>query len=187
MVRCDDAAHAERSTVSKGQSIQLDRTTLLPGHRVCCAVSGGADSTALLLAMHEANAEKQRPLGVVLTAVHVHHGLRGGEADADEAFVRSVCEKLGVPLTVQRVDTNARRAAEGEGLEEAARELRYAVFRELLAEGKADLIATAHTLNDQAETVAMKLLRGAWTEGLGGISPQLQTDGLRVVRPSTLR
>ncbi len=132
--------------------------------------------------MHEANAEKQ-PLGIVLTAVHVHHGLRGEEADGDEASVRSLCDNFSVPLTVHRVDTNARRNVEGEGLEEAARELRYAVFRELLSGGKADVIATAHTLDDQAETVIMKLLRGAWTEGLGGISPQLQTEGLRVIRP----
>jgi tRNA(Ile)-lysidine synthase len=143
--------------------------------------------------MHEANAAKE-PLGVVLSAAHVHHGLRGVEADADEAFVHELCERLVVPLTVFHVDTAARQAAEGEGVEEAARELRYEALRGLLAEGQVDAIATAHTLDDQAETVMMKLLRGAWTEGLGGISPELaekqgpgpRTQGAgigRVVRP----
>ncbi len=157
------------------------------GERVCCAVSGGADSTAMLLAMVEANARKDS-LGVVLSAAHVHHGLRGAEADADEEFVREVCGRLGVPLTVFRVDTAARMEAEGEGLEEAARTLRYEALRGLAVEA----IATAHTLDDQAETVVMKLLRGAWTEGLGGIAPVVErraesaerSEGVpRIVRP----
>jgi tRNA(Ile)-lysidine synthase len=136
------------------------------------AVSGGADSTALLLALVEVNAEK-KGLGIALSAAHVHHGLRGAEADGDEAFVRALCERLGVPLMVFRVDTAARQLAEREGMEEAARELRYAALRGL----EVDAIATAHTLDDQAETVVMKLLRGAWTEGLGGISPEVQGLG----------
>ena len=156
----------------------IDRPLFRAGDRVCVAISGGADSTALLLALAEANAAKE-PLGVVLSAAHVHHGLRGAEADADEAFVHELCERLAVSLTVFHVDTAARQAAEREGLEEAARELRYEALRGLLAEGRADAIATAHTLDDQAETVMMKLLRGAWTEGLGGISPVVQETGNR--------
>lgn len=156
------------------------------GERVCAAVSGGADSVALLLALVEANRAKES-LGVVLSAVHVHHGLRGAEADADEAFVRQLCEHFDVPHVVERVDVAARQAAEREGLEEAARELRYAVFWELMKSGKADVVATAHTLDDQAETVVMKLLRGAWTEGIGGIAPVVETAGQeqrgRIVRP----
>ena len=138
----------------------------------------------MLLALADANAARES-LGVVLSAVHVHHGLRGAEADADEAFVAALCTKLGIALTVTRVDTAARQTAEGEGLEAAARELRYGVFRRLLEAGQADLVATGHTLDDQAETVMMKLLRGAWTEGLGGISPVLEeTRGRgRIVRP----
>jgi tRNA(Ile)-lysidine synthase len=152
------------------------------GERVCVAISGGADSVALLLAMVEANkasAQNKEPLGVVMSAVHVHHGLRGDEADADEAFVRELCERLGVKLDVFRVDTAARQASMGEGLEEAARELRYAAFRQL----PVDSIATAHTMDDQAETVIMKMLRGAWTQGLSGISPLVVGDGPRIVRP----
>ncbi|WP_263379879.1 tRNA lysidine(34) synthetase TilS [Granulicella paludicola] len=157
------------------------------GERVCVAVSGGADSTALLLALVEANTavaagEKSRytkeslPLGVVLSAAHVHHGLRGVEADGDEAFLQELCDRLGVALTVFRVDTAARQAAEREGLEEAARELRYEALRGLAV----DAIVTAHTLDDQAETVMMKLVRGAWTEGLGGISPVVEGGGGKV-------
>ena len=156
----------------------LNRTLFNPGQRVACALSGGADSTALLLALLEANAEKES-LGIVLTAVHIHHGLRGDEADADEAFGRDLCNRLSVPLTVEHVDTLTRQQTEGEGVEEAARELRYSVFRRLLTTGQTDAVATAHTLDDQAETVLMKLLRGAWTEGLGGISPVLNLTGLK--------
>jgi tRNA(Ile)-lysidine synthase len=155
----------------------IDTTLVEAGERVCVAVSGGADSVALLLAMAEANtasAQNKEPLGVVLSAAHVHHGLRCAEADGDEAFVRALCERAGVPLTVFPVDTAARQSAEGEGMEEAARELRYAALQGLMKDGRVDAVATAHTLDDQAETVIMKLLRGAWTEGLGGISPQMQ-------------
>ena len=154
------------------------------GERVCVAVSGGADSVALLLAVAEANRGKEA-LGVVLSAIHVHHGLRGAEADADEAFVQELCNRLDVPLVVDRVDVAGRQAAVHEGLEEAARELRYRAFWELMKSGKADVVATAHTLDDQAETVMMKLLRGAWTEGIGGIAPVVEDKGRqgRVVRP----
>jgi tRNA(Ile)-lysidine synthase len=157
--------------------LRIDLSLMSAGERVCVAMSGGADSTALLLALIEANRAKEG-LGLVLSAVHVHHGLRGAEADADEAFVRELCARFEVALTVERVDVPARQAEEREGLEEAARELRYGVFWRLMAERRADVVATAHTLDDQAETVMMKLLRGAWTEGIGGIA-------LVVERPKT--
>src|ERR1700722_6606318 len=173
----DDGAMA-----GKVVHLGLDRTLVRAGEQVCVAVSGGADSVALLLGLVEANtasAQNKEPLGVVLSAAHVHHGLRGVEADADEAFVRELCGRVGVPLTEFRVDTAARQAAEGEGLEEAARELRYEALRGL----EVDVVATGHTLHDRAETVMMKLLRGAWTEGLGGISPEVQGLGkARLVR-----
>jgi tRNA(Ile)-lysidine synthase len=132
----------------------------------------------MLLAMQEANTRKDS-LGVVLSAAHVHHGLRGTAADEDQAFVIALCERLGVPLRVFRVDTAARQTAEGEGVEEAARVLRYEALRGL----DVDAVATAHTMDDQAETVVMKLLRGAWTEGLSGIAPEMQGTGSRLVRP----
>jgi len=163
-------------------TLGMDRGLVRAGERVCVAVSGGADSTALLLGLLEANrasAQNKEPLGIVLSAAHVHHGLRGGEADGDEAFVRELCEGLGVPLRVFRVDTAARQTAEREGLEEAARELRYEALRGLMSSGEAEVVATAHTLDDQAETVVMKMLRGAWTEGLGGISPVIESGGAK--------
>ena len=168
----------------KVANLALDRALLKAGERVCVAVSGGADSVALLLGLVEANspsAQNKEPMGVVLSAAHVHHGLRGAEADEDAAFVRELCERLGVPYKLIGVDVASRQALEGEGMEEAAREVRYMALRTL----EVDAVATGHTLDDQAETVMMKLLRGAWTEGLGGISPVVE-QGLgkaRVARP----
>jgi tRNA(Ile)-lysidine synthase len=148
----------------------LNRDHIHPGDRICAAVSGGADSVALLLLLHAANSLPRNALGVGLSAVHIHHGLRGAEADADLAFVQSLCARLDIPLHIRHADTTAHAAAHKETIEEAARNLRYAIFRELLA-AQTDSILTAHTLDDQAETVLMKLLRGAWTEGLSGIHP----------------
>ena len=158
----------------------MDGSLLRPGERVCVAVSGGADSTALLLALREQAAE----MGVGLSAAHVHHGLRGVEADGDEAFLRELCGRVGVSLTVFRVDTVGRQASAGEGVEEAARELRYEALWGLMAGGGVDAVVTAHTLEDQAETVMMKLLRGAWTEGLGGISAVVQKAAETTLAPS---
>ena len=162
--------------------LAIDLSLMSAGERVCVAVSGGADSTALLRALIEANRAKEG-LGAVLSAVHVHHGLRGADADADEVFVRDLCAGLEVPLIVERVDVAARQSEEREGLEEAARELRYGVFWRLMAD--VDLVVTAHTLDDQAETVVMKLLRGAWTEGIGGTAPVVQRSEIRDQRLGT--
>lgn len=150
-----------------------------PGQRVAVAVSGGADSVALLRRL----LAEQSALGIVLSVVHVHHGIRGEEAGADAAFVEALAGAHKLNFHLRRVD--APRAAEtrGETLEEAARNLRYAYFEELLAAGSADVVTTAHTLDDQAETVLYKLLRGAWTEGLSGIYPVLPVPGGSIVRP----
>ncbi len=147
---------------------------------MCIAVSGGADSTALLRTLVTQRAE----LGIVLSVVHVEHGLRGEFAARDATFVAALAEEFKLPCKVVAVDTPMRAAEQKESIEEAARNLRYQVFRDVLASGEADTIATAHTLDDQAETVLMKLLRGAWTEGLSGIHPVLRMDGAGVcVRP----
>jgi tRNA(Ile)-lysidine synthase len=154
------------------------------GERVAVAVSGGADSVALLVAMADARAET----GLVLSAVHVHHGLRGAEADGDAQFVAELAKKLDVPLRIEQGDVASLAAERRQGIEEAARSLRYRLFQELLASREVDTVATAHTLDDQAETVLMKMLRGAWTEGLGGIAPVVTVEGIgggrgRIVRP----
>lgn len=154
-----------------------------PGDRICVAASGGADSTALLRTLAAQSIE----LGIVLSVLHVEHGLRGDAALLDATFVAALAEQLGLPCEVVTVDTLARAAERRESIEEAARNLRYQAFRDILASGKADKIATAHTQDDQAETVLMKLLRGAWTEGLSGIHPVLAmnaTDaGQLCIRP----
>jgi tRNA(Ile)-lysidine synthase len=157
----------------------LSREHLRPGLRLAVAVSGGADSVALLRALLLAAPE----IGMVLTVAHVHHGLRGAEADADADFVRELSERHGLAFQRRDVDTQAAAKAKRETIEEAARNLRYAFFRELLGTGAADAVATAHTLDDQAETVLHKLLRGAWTEGLGGISPRIAEPKGAIVRP----
>jgi len=154
--------------------------------RLTVALSGGADSVALLRIL----AARSRELGLVLHAAHLHHGLRGAEADGDLEFCRALAAKLGLPFHEARVDTTREAAANpksckaAETIEEAARRLRYRWFRQLMSSGEADAIATAHTLDDQAETVLAKFLRGAWTEGLSGIHPKLETpEGGRIIRP----
>jgi tRNA(Ile)-lysidine synthase len=156
------------------------RTSLFrPGQRIAVAVSGGADSVALLRRL----LEQRNRLGIVLSVVHVHHGIRGVAADEDAAFVGSLTAAYDLPFHLRRTDAPAAAAALHESLEEAARNLRYAFFRELMASGEADAVATAHTLDDQAETVLHKLLRGAWTEGLSGIHPVLAVASGNILRP----
>ncbi len=154
------------------QPLQLERRLFRPGLRIAVAVSGGADSVALLRALV---AERER-LGLVVSAAHLHHGIRGEEADQDAEFVADLARRFDLPLHLHRVDTPGYAEANGESMEEAARHLRYAWFQSLLAVGELDAVATAHTLDDQAETVLHRLLRGAWTEGLGGIHPAIGSN-----------
>lgn len=168
---------------SQPRSLALDRTWLRSGMRVAAAVSGGADSVALLRALVHVAPE----IGLVLSVAHVHHGIargaEGNDADTDAAFVTELASQHGLILHRRDVDTPMRSQAEHETLEEAARNLRYGYFRELLASGVVDAVATAHTLDDQAETVLHKLLRGAWTEGLGGIHPRIAEVKGSILRP----
>jgi len=152
--------------------------------RLAIGLSGGADSVALLCAL----AQRSRELGLVLHAAHLHHGLRGEEADADLEFCRELAARLQIPFREARVDTaaeargNPATGKPAESIEEAARRLRYAWFHQLLSKEPLDAMATAHTLDDQAETVLAKFLRGAWTSGLAGIYPKLEGAEC-VVRP----
>ena len=133
------------------------------GKHLLAALSGGADSTALLTLLVESRAD----IGFELTAAHINHGLRGEDSQADEDFCRALCQKLRVPLMVRRV-TVRRRTGEG-GVESAAREARYAALRSIRREVGADWIALAHHRDDQAETVLMHLLRGCGTDGAAGM------------------
>ena len=160
-------------------NLPVDSTLFRPGMRLAVGVSGGADSVALLRTLHQHAAT----LGLVLHAAHLHHGLRGAEADADLEFVRDLAAQLGVPFYESRVDAAAEAARAGESIEEAGRRLRYAWCRTLLTNTPLDAIATAHTHDDQAETVLGKFLRGAWTEGLSGIHPVVEFPEGRILRP----
>ena len=142
------------------------------GDRITVGLSGGADSVCLLFLLLELKPE----YGLTLKAVHVHHGLRGAEADEDEAFVRALCERLGVPLTVRRIDVLGQVRATGRSEEEVGRELRYRVLREEAEGGK---IATAHHSDDNCETILFNILRGTGLAGLAGI-PQVNGD---IIRP----
>jgi len=166
-----------RKTV--GPELSIDRTLLKPGLRLAVGLSGGADSVALLRVM----AERSKELGLVLHAAHLHHGLRGAEADGDLEFARALAAELGLLFHEARVETAAEAAKNGESIEEAARRLRYLWFLKLLSEVPLDAIATAHTRYDQAETVLGKFLRGAWTEGLSAIYPEVKSPEGRILRP----
>ncbi len=142
------------------------------GDRITVGLSGGADSVCLLFLL----LDLQKRYALTVTAVHVHHGLRGASADADEAFVRALCARLSVPLTVYHADVRAQAKSWGFSEEETGRRLRYALLQEAAAGGK---IATAHHADDNAETVLYNILRGTGLAGLAGI-PQINGN---VIRP----
>ena len=136
------------------------------GRSLLVALSGGADSVALLCLAHRRRAQD----GLRLAAAHFHHGIRGAEADGDLDFCRSLCAQLGVELIEGRADVPALARARGIGLETAAREARYAFLESARARCGADWIALAHHRDDQAETILMHLLRGAGPEGACGMA-----------------
>ena len=137
--------------------------------KLLVGLSGGADSVALMHMLLEEGAQ--------VSAVHVNHGLRGSESDGDEAFVRQLCEKLGVPLYLYRADPPEN---PGEGW---AREVRYGFFRQAMQASGADALVLAHHRDDQAETLLLHLLRGAGLNGLKGMAFSAQVEGMRVLRP----
>ena len=136
------------------------------GRFLLVALSGGADSVALLCLAHQ----RREQDGLRLAAAHFHHGIRGAEADGDLAFCRSLCVRLGVDLIEGYADVPALSRNRRLGLETAAREARYAFLEEARARCGADWIALAHHLDDQAETLLMHLLRGAGPEGACGMA-----------------
>lgn len=151
---------------------------LPPETPLAVAVSGGSDSVALLsLLRHKKH----------LLAVHVHHGIRGAEADRDAAFCRALADRFGIPFSLLYTDAPARAKETGESLETAAREARYEEISRLLRERGIPLLATAHHADDQLETMLQHLLRGSGTRGLSGIPAcRSLADGILVVRPLLL-
>lgn len=136
-----------------------EQNLIAPGDTVICAVSGGADSVAMLFALYLL----REKLGITLEAAHFNHNLRGEESLRDETFVRELCARYEIPLHVASGEIRPGK----KGLEAAARDARYAFLESL--PGK---IATAHTADDNAETILMHLVRGTGLKGLGGIAPQ---------------
>lgn len=143
----------------------IERFSLInKGDTVTVALSGGADSVALLHALWCLKDE----LLITLKAAHLNHGIRGNEADRDEAFAKSICNKFGIPIVCERVDVPAAAKEKGQSLELCARELRY----DFLTRNSDGLIATAHTASDNVETCLLNLTRGSGTKGLCGIPPK---------------
>jgi len=154
-----------------------DQRLFQPGERVAVAVSGGADSVALLRILLDLRQE----LGIVLSVAHFHHQIRGREADADRQFVSELAQQFEIEFHSGSADVPAHARDHKLSLETAARDLRHQWFAELVGQGHADTVATAHTLDDQAETVLMRVLRGTGVRGLAGIAPKQREKHL--VRP----
>ncbi|MDR3312858.1 MAG: tRNA lysidine(34) synthetase TilS [Oscillospiraceae bacterium] len=150
------------------------------GACVLAGLSGGADSVALL---HWLCAQRGE-LGLRVEAAHLNHGLRGGEAAADEAFCRALCAAWGVPLHVAHENVRTAAARLGVGVEEAGRNMRYAFFAATARRIGAAKVALAHTLSDRTETFLLSFSRGAALRGLCSIPPTRQLEaGIEIIRP----
>ncbi len=144
------------------------------------AVSGGADSVALLRGLWELRTE----IPLEITAAHLNHQLRGTASDADAAWVADLCTCWEIPLIIERGDVKRLQTETGTTLEEAARLARYAFLERSATEKNSTVIALAHTADDQAETVLFHILRGTGLSGLRGIPRERQVgSGIRIIRP----
>ena len=147
------------------------------------AVSGGADSTALLLALDEL--VKAKKLSLTLTVAHLDHSLRKISRE-DASWVENLANELGHEFVKRRTDVKKLAARSGDNLEQAARRVRYEFLKKTAKENHSLLVVTAHTLDDQAETILLRLLRGSAAEGLSGIEPVRLIDpksSIQLARP----
>ncbi|MDD6810384.1 MAG: tRNA lysidine(34) synthetase TilS [Lachnospiraceae bacterium] len=158
-MRTEDIYEKVKKYIEKNQMITS-------GDRIVVGVSGGADSVCLLYMLWELSKE----IHFRLVAVHVHHGVRA-EADEDAAYTGQLCQQLGVPFFLKRVDMYAYAKENSLSPEEAGRQLRYQAFEEVLSEEGGGKIAVAHNNNDRAETMLFHLFRGSGLKGLCGIRP----------------
>ncbi|MGH7812245.1 MAG: tRNA lysidine(34) synthetase TilS, partial [Candidatus Binatia bacterium] len=158
------------------------------GDRVLVAVSGGPDSVALLQLLLELREEFE----LYVEVAHLQHGMRGAEADEDAEFVAELAKKLDLPFHLKTIDVPRIKVSAGKGnLEGLARAERYRFFAQLIRDRSLDKVATAHTQDDQAETVLMWFLRGSGMTGIGGMAPLQYMNlagigapsGVTVVRP----
>ena len=156
------------STVKKVHDNIVSESLLSKGDGVLCALSGGADSVALLVILKELAPS----LGISVFAAHFNHGIRGDEADRDESYCRELCQRLNVPFVSEKADVPAECQKSGQGLEECARRLRYDFLRRAAKELRCSKICTAHHADDNIETVLMHMIRGCALSGLIGIAPK---------------
>lgn len=165
---------------SKLIAFDREQGLLRPGRRVLAAVSGGPDSVVLAHFL----AQMARRKGLRVSLLHVHHGLRGRDADRDAASVLALGKTLGLDATVARADVRAAAARRGGGLEDAGRAERYRLLSARARRGRYDAVAVGHQLDDQAETVLLHLLRGDSLRGLGGMAPRRAlAPGVELIRP----
>jgi tRNA(Ile)-lysidine synthase len=173
----------------RDERLELHAERLIAAHELIpregslvVGVSGGPDSVALLDFLLGYRARQGVPQGDLI-AGHVNHGLRGEESEADAAFVEELAARLGIRFMTSRIDPVARQRERGESLEEAARKLRYRELRRMAVEAGCARVAVAHTADDQAETILLRLIRGAGITGLSGMRPLRKLHGLEVARP----
>ena len=173
----------------RDERLELNAERLIAAHGLIPAegalvvgVSGGPDSVALLDFLVQFRARTGLPKGD-LVAGHVNHGLRGVDSDADAAFVEELAVRLDIRFMTARIDPRSRQEARGESLEEAARKLRYGALRRMAVDSGSARVAVAHTADDQAETILLRLIRGAGLTGLSGMRPLRKIHRLDVVRP----
>ncbi|MBV9209170.1 MAG: tRNA lysidine(34) synthetase TilS, partial [Acidobacteria bacterium] len=174
-IRSTRVSNFARKLLNEWKRLQLSRSE----PRAVVAVSGGADSVALLLALDELlRAER---LKLRLTIAHLNHGLRGEESAADARFVSELAAKLGYDISQDVIDVRGRASESKDNLEQAARRARYEFLADVAARLGAEWVLTAHTLDDQAETVLLRLMRGSGLEGLGGMEAVRVLDAERKI------
>ena len=164
-----------RETVKRIIDFIEKHTMLSNGGKILCAVSGGADSMCLLSLLKDL----EGTLNIRVSAAHFEHGIRGEESLRDLHFVRDYCRQSGIPFISEQGNVPDYAAQRGLGTEEAARILRYEFLERARILMECDVIATAHNMDDNAETVIFNLLRGSGTAGLSGIPPVRD----RIIRP----
>jgi tRNA(Ile)-lysidine synthase len=165
-----------RTVVDRVRDTIRRHALLRAGERVLVALSGGPDSVALLHLLLDLQRDGD---GIVAGVAHFHHQLRGADADGDEVFCRELAATLALPIEVEREDVRQAARDAGRSIEDMARALRYAFLDAAADRVRADVIAVGHTLDDQAETFLLRLVRGAGSRGLSGIRPRAG----RVIRP----
>lgn len=168
-----------KQTLRKGFKSPWKLANLAPKTPILLALSGGADSRALLQLLVEEREKNAFPLYLA----HVNHGIRGKEADRDQQFCEELAERYGLPIFVKTVDVPRLAKETGTGLEETAREVRYAWFSELMHEHRIPILVTAHHADDNLETFLFRLFRGSGTRGLCGIVPTRSFGEGTLVRP----